>query len=117
MEILFINCPFTTTQWEIIKHRLEVPHAIVDVMTDDNPELDADKLKYDIELLEVFGHEWNEFSEQQHAIIRECCAGSTFFAGIDDAVACDELTPGMRDKYIRAANWLERVLDVKIPRG
>lgn len=109
---------FTRTEWEIIEHRLQVPDAIAEVLVDDNPdEYTTDSIIADVELLEFGGHTRTEFNEQELTILRECCEGSTFFAGMDDAVARDELSKGYRLAYHHAANRLEKRFNVVTPRA
>ena len=113
---------FTRTEWEIIVHRLEVGDAIVEALTDHHPD-DApacgatiEAIEDAIDTLKYNGSQRHYFDTLETIILRECCEGSTWFAGQDDAVAMGQMTRGRALAYNTAANSLESKLNVIIPR-
>ncbi len=109
---------FTRTEWEIILHRLEVDDAIIEVLTDaDFPVFGPIALEDAIYMLKMNGASRSIFSDAELLVLRECCEGSTWFAGTEDAVATGEITRGQALAYHKAANSLETKLNVSIPRA
>ena len=100
---------FTRTEWEIIVHRLEVGDAIIEALTDHAPgelpacDYSAEAIELKIGMLNYNGCTRLCFDELDLIILRECCEGSTFFAGMDDAVATGEITTGYKLNMYRAA--------------
>jgi len=105
---------FTPTEWEIIVHRLEATDAIVEVLTDDDDTLNPVHLEDSIYLLILNGCKREFFSDNEMLILRECAEGSTFFAGIDEAVAIGEVTQGWRLSHFKAAKSLGAKLGVEV---
>ena len=109
---------FTRTEWEIILHRLEVDDAIQEVFADAQfPVFGPVAIEDAIHMLKLNGYTRTTFSDCELMVIRECCEGSTWFAGIDDAVAMGEMTQGQATAYQRAANRLQMRFNVAIPRA
>ena len=95
---------FTKSEWRILEHRLEVPDAIADAISDSD--------EYDYE--EVFSRaekllrgSIKNFNSLDLAILRDCCEGSTFFCNAEDAVALGEISKGDLLASYRAAISLE----------
>ena len=114
---------FTPNEWEIIVHRLQMPDAIIESLTDHAPGEDPATyygpiaIEDAIYMLDLNGFTRKTFSEIELIVLRECCEGSTYFAGIDDAVALGEMTQGQATAYQRAANRLQMRFNVVIPRA
>lgn len=111
---------FTPLEWEIILHRLEVPDAIVEVLTDDDLKYSAlrETIIYTaINNLYVSGGFIHDPSAIHMDVLREACSGSTFFCGIDCAVASGEISKDKRKRLHTAADVLESMLNVTIPRA
>ena len=108
---------FTRTEWEIILHRLEVEDAIVEALTDcESPIINASTIADAVYMLFLNGCTRTIFSDAELIVLRECCNGSTWFAGLNTEAEHGELTPGRMAAYTRAANRLETKLRVVIPR-
>ena len=109
---------FTRTEWEIIRHRLDVDDAIIEVLLDAQfPVFGKLAIEDAIYMLQLNGCQRENFSDAERLVLSECCLGSTFFCGIEDAVAREELTRGNVLAYQRAAKRLEEKLNVTIPRA
>lgn len=98
---------FTPTEWEILKHRLDVPDAIADTLTDDArfPEYSWGEIRERAESIAEHPNEieLDQLSALGLAILQDCCDGSTFFADIDDAIERGEVSRGWATARYRAA--------------
>lgn len=106
---------FTAEEWKIIAHRLEEPYGLADVLEADYG-YNVCVVEARAEVLEKLGQYVLKWDELDTAIIRDCCEGSTFFCGLDDAVATGEVASEVQSAYLKAAKSLERKLNVVIPR-
>jgi len=119
---------FTKTESEIVLHRLAVPDAIADAI-EDRTNQPRDIIEWEAGILsqiikgDLPGQlEWEELSVTEQNILIDAAEGSTFFADMDDAVACRALSQGKALAYHRAADSLEKKLSaasgltVRIPR-
>lgn len=103
---------FTPTQREILLHRLCVPDALADCLEEgferEEVMFTAGVLAQQIQQGE--GWDFEEASELEKAIIKDCCNGSTFFASSEDAVATGEISRGKLRRWNMAADLLEDTL-------
>jgi len=102
---------FTKLELEIINHRLEVPDAITDNLHDEhgdgtNWDLALDVVNRAVDRFNADG--WDNLSEDFTYVLRNAIEGSTFFAGMDDAVASGEMSKGKALAYYKAAKSIER---------
>jgi len=82
---------FTKKEWEIIKHRLEVPDAIADALGyDHDPPVEH--------LLRIGPNKEFTPTEEQLEILQECCEGSTFFADFDDYKHWEKTVRSLEEK-------------------
>ena len=108
-----MNIKFTKSEWEILLHRLEMPDAIAECLTSNEPELFDEFLKR-IESISLVNHEI-KVGTFEHTVIKECAEGSTYFCNILDAVAIGEITKVKQTSMNRARKSLERKLDIEVP--
>lgn len=72
---------FTEAQWKILKHRLDVPEAIADVLHCDG---------YDVETIQEIARvmsrgQWPvSYKKQKLEVLREAVTGSTYIAGLPE---------------------------------
>lgn len=118
---------FTFLEWEILKHRLEADDAIAEVFHDDNvfDDMTFDELRDRVtNLLDRGNKAFNgkvthipAVSVIDMVILREAAEGSTIFGSMDDAVATGEISRDQRKRFHNAADVLESMLQVTIPRA
>lgn len=108
---------FTTLELEIFNHRLDVEDALAGVLEESfefNPEAIFNMIgflhtaldsSFDIEVPQVGSGE-----SILVELIRDCVEGSTFFAGMEDAVALGDLSRGKMMAYIKSSYSLRRKL-------
>ena len=102
---------FTKLELEIINDRLEVPDAIADNLHDEhgdgtNWDLALDVVNRAVDRFNADG--WDHLSGDFTYVLRNAIEGSTFFAELDDSVACGEISRGKALAYYRAAKSIER---------
>ena len=106
MYILAEHPAFTSIEWEIIDHRLNVPECIVECLPQYAPE-DVDAV-----IGALLDRDWRAAYEHNDAItvavLEDTINGSTFFGSIEDAVAVGDITNRKLKAYYRAA---ERITD------
>ena len=111
---------FNIIQWEIILHRLEVGDAIAEVMLDDDetPFYQHGAILDTVDDLIKDGPKFNRrISTIEFYILQETCNGSTWFAGCNAAADADDMTKRKLKQYHDAADDLESMLNVSIPRA
>ena len=111
---------FTPLEWEIIKHRLEVGDAIAEVMLDDDegPFYQHGAILDAVDWLFANGPKYERrLSDLEFYILRETCEGSTFFACSNSAVDAGDLNKDKLYRLNNAADILESMLNVSIPRA
>ena len=108
---------FTDTEWEILSHRLDEESCIADALTDEeDSEYDYEEVMARVCLLWANGPRIPDRLDDPltRTILQDCCEGCTFFCGMEDAVATEELSRGKALSYHRAVFTLERKLGVKV---
>jgi len=100
---------FTPTEWEILCHRLAVPDALAEALSE--PPLYEEGAEYErlydeCHELEKIGRIIPNPTERQLEILRDCCEGCTMFADIEDAVALGDLTRSRMDYLFKSAQTL-----------
>ncbi len=121
---------FTEKEWDIIRHRLEVPDAIVEAMTDcpaDEPvEFTREEIYAAVDemmALETRLHDRENLSDCFKAVLVDCCDGSTYLSVARSAVDCGDMTRSKLAGLTRVANSLEAKVEqltgcrVRIPRS
>lgn len=108
---------FTSKEWEIIKHRLEVPDAISECLGEEGHNTQLVWENCDILLMTKGKITFEDLLPLEKEIIIDCCEGSTFFCDMEDAVALGELTKSQSIYFHKSADLLEKLLKVSIPRG
>lgn len=115
---------FTPTEREIILHRLGVPDAIADALEED---FNSNQFPITDTIQRLYaqfknGEVWDteEATDLEKAIIKDCCDGSTYFAGSEDAVNRGEWSRGKLHAHQTAAYSIELKLkaagiEVNIP--
>lgn len=106
---------FNKFEWEIIKHRLEVPYAIAEVLEDELPEDFSDEALAKLCNDMLDNPDMIDLGNPTHkAIMEDCCEGCVFFALLDDAVATSEESRTMFLNYHKAAKSLEKKIGVAV---
>jgi len=105
---------FTSKEWEIICHRLAVPDALAECLSDEDAETDYDGMYWACRELEATGGDIPNPTEHQLEILRDCCDGCTFFADWQDAVAVGAVKRGSMMAAFQAAKGLEQKLGVEV---
>ena len=109
---------------EILLHRLELTDCLLEVLGLEENEgngpggfsgFPADKLATALEMqLSTVELGFIEISivnpEIEREILVECLAGCTFFAGLDEAVACGDIHRSTANRMIKAGKSLEKMV-------
>lgn len=101
---------FTKPEWDIIEHRLQVPDAIADSLSEIYNYNIVFNRACKIQESKIFDLK----NSLDYEIIRECCEGSTFFADIEESKIEGSLTKGQIMSYYKAAYKLEEKLGLKV---
>lgn len=108
---------FTEMEWEIIKHRLEVPDALADALesehTRDSVYLSTANLNGSDGVID-----WC-LDECEKAVLQDAIEGSTFFAAMSWADSLGEKGDAekLRKKYEASAKSIEEKTGFNLPRG
>lgn len=125
---------FTPTEWEILQHRLDVPDAIVEALTDTpsgclemcaDPQVGFDLIPAVVveEHVDALGAT-DPFDDGRYyvstgpinrVILEDCVEGSTFFAGLQAALADKAISTGYYASRVKAARSIETKLGVSFP--
>jgi len=77
-------------EWEIVSHRLDVPDAILESLSDDYGDDELTVAIQDLQEMQT-GMDVERLSAIQRDVLIDCLAGSTFFAGAKEALDNGEL--------------------------
>lgn len=106
---------FTKSESEILLHRLGVPDAIAGALEEEFLPEEVKFVTRELARQIRKGEPWDHriASLMEKAIIKDCCDGSTFFAGTEDAIATGEVT---LSEVLRALNYRKaaRRLEIKL---
>ena len=100
---------------KILMHRLEVPDCIADALEQDEGS-DAFQTALTEAIAAVTARNLAGVSTLALAILKDAADGSTYFAGLYDAVALGEVSRYEARESELAADHIERILRVSVPR-
>jgi len=107
---------FTKTEWEILEHRLDCPECLGEAL-EFSMEWDKETIQYVSWMMRERGRKNIPVDKERKEILVDCCEGSTFFAGMEEAVMDGTINKGKELAYIRAANSLEEKLNCNVARN
>ncbi len=103
---------FSALEWEIIEHRLCMSDCLHDALVDDGQYTVA---QIDAACAAINPQDTDLSNPVVRAVLVDCCDSSTFFSGLQDAVATGEVSPRRAAALRRARAGLMRKLGVSIP--
>ncbi len=114
---------FTRTESEVLRHRLEMPDCIHEVLVEDDGAWTYDQVAARCRALAAGDQVVvSDLAHLDLLIIGEAAAGSTVLCDVEDAVALGELSRGKALAMLRACRGIEEKLaavgvEVEVPRG